>query len=146
MGLQRFLILLTLMVSTLMGSAQHISSHQWNDRLVIVLTTDSQNQIYLKQLSELQVFEEGLKERKIIVYQSLPSRFRVGLSLDASWKASDNVYKQLKKSDAEFEIILIGLDGGIKLRKEQWVAAEELFALIDRMPMRRAEMRRKKGQ
>jgi hypothetical protein len=41
----------------------------------------------------------------------------------------------------EFEIILIGKDGGVKLRSKTPISLEELFSLIDAMPMRRQEMR-----
>jgi len=42
----------------------------------------------------------------------------------------------------EFQgIILIGKDGGVKLRKTYIVEANEVFDLIDLMPMRRSEMK-----
>ncbi|MEM7620524.1 MAG: DUF4174 domain-containing protein [Pseudomonadota bacterium] len=37
--------------------------------------------------------------------------------------------------------MLLGKDGGEKLRKARRVTADELFALIDAMPMRQQEMR-----
>ncbi len=43
---------------------------------------------------------------------------------------------------ASFEVLLIGKDGGVKLRRDQPVAVSEITALIDTMPMRRNEMRR----
>ena len=43
-----------------------------------------------------------------------------------------------------FTVVLIGKDGGEKFRAGKPTQAEEFFALIDAMPMRRAEMRRKK--
>ena len=44
--------------------------------------------------------------------------------------------------DAIFEVLLVGKDGGVKLRRGRPVAVSELTALIDTMPMRRDEMRR----
>jgi hypothetical protein len=38
-------------------------------------------------------------------------------------------------------VLLIGKDGGVKLRAEEPLPAAEFFALIDTMPMRRREMR-----
>jgi len=40
-----------------------------------------------------------------------------------------------------FQLILIGKDGGVKRRSAEPVAVDDLFALIDSMPMRRREMR-----
>jgi hypothetical protein len=38
-------------------------------------------------------------------------------------------------------VVLVGKDGGVKLRTAAAVPAEELFRLIDSMSMRQAEMR-----
>ncbi len=46
-------------------------------------------------------------------------------------------------SRAAFEVLLIGKDGGVKLRRDKPVAAFEITALIDTMPMRQDEMRRR---
>jgi hypothetical protein len=43
---------------------------------------------------------------------------------------------------AAFEVLLIGKDGGVKLRRDRPVAVSEITGLIDAMPMRQNEMRR----
>lgn len=43
-----------------------------------------------------------------------------------------------------FSVILIGKDGGEKLRRPTPLSPEELFAIVEAMPMRRAEMRERK--
>jgi proline racemase len=45
-------------------------------------------------------------------------------------------------TEAPFTAVLIGKDGGIKLRAKDPVAAKDLFGLIDGMPMRANERRR----
>ena len=40
-----------------------------------------------------------------------------------------------------FAVLLIGRDGGVKLRSRHPVAAERLFSEIDAMPMRQTEVR-----
>ena len=45
-----------------------------------------------------------------------------------------------------FTIILIGRDGGEKYRTNQLTTTTQLFALIDAMPMRKAEVWKKKNQ
>ncbi len=42
---------------------------------------------------------------------------------------------------SEFEMVLIGKDGGVKARTSDPSALEDFLILIDSMPMRRAEMR-----
>lgn len=41
----------------------------------------------------------------------------------------------------EFEVILIGLDGSIKLRQMEVLSKEDLIAIIDAMPMRKSEIK-----
>lgn len=45
-------------------------------------------------------------------------------------------------TDAPFTAVLVGKDGGIKLRAKEPVRAMDLFGLIDGMPMRANERRR----
>lgn len=40
-------------------------------------------------------------------------------------------------------VTLIGKDGGVKLKQDEMVDLQVIFDLIDSMPMRRSEMRRK---
>jgi hypothetical protein len=42
-----------------------------------------------------------------------------------------------------FGVVLVGKDGGVKLRRESPITVTELFQVIDAMPMRRQEMRRR---
>ena len=45
----------------------------------------------------------------------------------------------------DFELVLIGKDGGVKARTRDPSALEDFLALIDTMPMRRAELRSRGG-
>ena len=38
-------------------------------------------------------------------------------------------------------MVLIGLDGGVKLEKQEVLSMKELFSIIDAMPMRANELR-----
>ena len=60
---------------------------------------------------------------------------------EAQWTYSSDLYQRHTESSVPFSIILIGLDGGIKLRQQELLTAKELFRIIDSMPMRKAEMR-----
>jgi hypothetical protein len=44
---------------------------------------------------------------------------------------------------AQFTVVLIGKDGSEKFRSHEPVGPAQLFALIDAMPMRQAELRKK---
>ena len=40
-------------------------------------------------------------------------------------------------------MVLVGLDGGVKERRQSAMSGEELWGLIDAMPMRRDELRQR---
>lgn len=76
-----------LLISSCMSTAQEISSHKWENRVLIVLTEDSGNPLLKKQIEELEKHTAGLSERKLIVYISTPQKFKKGLDSE-SWETS----------------------------------------------------------
>lgn len=131
-----YLILLLTMSA---AQSQDISSHKWNDRIVLLLTEDVSNETYQKQVAELKTEEQGLKERKLIVYHLQPDSSKKGLSAN-QWEKASTLFETYKKTNSGFEFVLIGLDGGIKLQQTEFITSKELFSIIDVMPMRRSEM------
>ncbi len=121
--------------------AQDFAGHKWENRLVLILTDQTDNENYRNQIEELIYNLDGVNERKILVYHITPESFKVGLS-DEKWQKAETDYTLYKKTDSQPEIILIGLDGGIKLRVNEFLSSQKLFATIDAMPMRRQEMKR----
>ena len=125
------------------SDGQEIDAYQWENRILIVKTEGSESELYLTQLEELRSQEQGLAERKLLIYQVKGQYYRKGLKDDGEWRIINN--KRLltisNKSNSNFEVILIGLDGGIKLRRSEVLPTNELFAIIDGMPMRRRELR-----
>ena len=134
------------MLYPVLSNCQDLSQHQWNNRLLLVMG-EQVNEAWEEQISVLKACREELQERKIIIYLLQPTQFAVlNESLDhVIWQPSGKLYTQFRKSNEAMEMVLIGLDGGIKLRRDHHVSCELLNAVIDQMPMRRAEIR-KKGQ
>lgn len=79
-----------------------------------------------KQMETINQNREGVKERslKIILVNE-----------------NSDLYKKYKVIPGNFIIILIGKDGSEKFRSEQVVEIEKIFAIIDAMPMRKAEIK-----
>jgi hypothetical protein len=104
------------------------SSHRW----VVVVGAPGDPRV-MRQTATLNRDAAALRERDVIVEHITPDAARrdrpeLGLSPRAA-----------------FEVLLVGKDGGVKLRREAPVAVSEIAALIDAMPMRREEMRRESG-
>jgi len=95
--------------------AQDLSNYRWKNRILSIVTPSLDDTTYQAQSAALIAVFPGLMERDIVVITSIKS--------------------------TEFEISLIGKDGGEKLIRKSVLATEELFAIIDAMPMRRDEMR-----
>ncbi len=129
--------------NVLVVSGQDLSKHRWENRLILLLTDDENNSTFQSQLAEFRKDFTGLNERKLIIYQVMPEEFKTGLNTGNKIK-SDCLYNDYKKTNSGFEVILLGLDGGIKLRLDELLSLEKLFAIIDAMPMRRREIERSK--
>ena len=98
-------------------------------RLVVVVGQPDDPRV-TQQHAALEHDAAALRERDLVVQDITPETARrerpeLGVS-----------------SQAAFEVLLVGKDGEVKLRREKLVAASEITALIDTMPMRQNEMRR----
>ena len=115
-----FLLGVMLPMLSVKSDAQELAQYQWQHR-VILLCGDHNSEPYQKQLNILSdhELEAELAERKLILIK------------DSDEHCGD-----------DFKIMLYGLDGGVKLSSSTAVNTQEIFDLIDSMPMRRAELRR----
>ncbi len=123
--------------------AQDLSVHQWQNRLVLLFAEDISDPVFRQQLAELHSDPEGLNERKLLVFQITPEKYLSGDSTNGEWMPTSTLYRQYQTPGAPFTIVLIGLDGGVKLSETSFVPKEKLFTLIDGMPMRKAEIKRR---
>ncbi|APS37899.1 protein of unknown function [Salegentibacter agarivorans] len=123
-------------------NAQDLSKHQWKDRLILIVA-EQKNEKFQQQLTELQKHQQGLNERKLVIYQILPEKYTTGFE-EENWKNSSELFQKYKAEKSDFRVILIGLDGGEKLEQTEVLSAEKLFNTIDSMPMRQAEIRKNK--
>lgn len=114
---------------------------QWDNRILIVIADSDADSLYKEQMLEFERNEKGFKERDLITF----SVFRSGMSRFGKQtlhpESSTAILEKYDSVDSDFQILLIGKDGGVKLRKDATVSAEDIFGLIDSMPMRQREMR-----
>ena len=124
-------------------TAQNFLKHQWQHRILVIQFDEVNQQNYTAQLHDLRINNSGLTERKLIVYQFCDDQYRMGIDKESEWRKADPlILEEIKKdADMDFSILLIGLDGGIKLRQSKALTTEELFRIIDSMPMRAREIR-----
>ena len=126
------------------SNAQSLSSHQWKDRVIVISADDTSSQVLKAQISEFEKHQKGLDERRLVIYQSFSNQIKKGFDQESVWLEPDKSFQKIERPESNFEVILIGFDGGVKLRKNEFVSCEELFGVIDQMPMRMSEIKRKK--
>ncbi|WP_299338369.1 DUF4174 domain-containing protein [uncultured Psychroserpens sp.] len=125
--------------------AQDLSKYQWNNRILIIMSEDISTVEFKKQITALQNHDKALEERKLLILQITPKKYRLGVSETSSWiEGQSELYQKFKTDHKAFETILIGLDGNIKLRQNSLLTSEQLFNTIDAMPMRQSEIRSNK--
>ncbi len=93
-----------------------LQAYRWQHRLLVLRAPADDDPAYRRQLAVLAAVPGELAERDLRVFTEFGA--------------------------PRFSIELIGKDGGRKDRRATVLDPTELFAIIDAMPMRRAEMRR----
>lgn len=134
----KWLTLTIVMCCSIAGLSQDFSKHRWSNRLLVILTNDANSPLVNKQLKELENNRQAVEERRLLTYFVTPERYKL-LSEDEQWQTESSFAEYTLSKP--FEVLLIGLDGGIKQRESGVFEASKLISIIDSMPMRRAEMR-----
>ncbi|MCJ8209665.1 DUF4174 domain-containing protein [Mucilaginibacter sp. RS28] len=101
-----------------------INKPQPKRMLMVFSDQSSQHMLHLQQ-QILKHDEQGLNERDVEIRYYSPK--------------NTSVYKS-NHIRPGFTVVLIGKDGGEKLRSHQLVSTQKLFSLVDAMPMRKQEM------
>lgn len=121
----------------------NMAKHRWQKRIICIISVDSDSTQHKDQIDELTESVKGLEARKLMIYDIQKDRYQILFpkEMKSQWIYSNNLYQKYSETDVSFKILLIGLDGNIKLRRAEIVSKKDLFRIIDSMPMRRAEMR-----
>ena len=128
-----FLPILSLFNLFVMASlhAQDLDSRQWKNRVLIIKSEDGKNDHFKQQLKEFETSEAGLKERKIALYRIVGNDFWLkdytGQFVNTSGKITSKFKGEILEASKNFEVILIGLDGGVKLRQSSLLSKKTAF-------------------
>ena len=120
-----------------------IAQFHWKNRLLFLFAPDSNNPSFKKLHNEIIAQEDEIEDRDLIVFEITeqgPSKMnKTGLGP----QAAEFMRHRFAVPRNTFTIILVGKDGGVKLKRHDPVGLEKIFGLIDSMPMRQNEMQRK---
>ncbi len=112
------------------AQAAPLDLYRWKARPVIVFGSED-NSTFREQLGLLNRASSGLRERDM------------ALIAVSNRGGRQELRRAYHVAPGQFEVVLIGKDGGVKLRSRSLVSPQEIFRTVDAMPMRRQEMRRR---
>jgi len=125
------------------GQGEILESYRWKNRIVL-LFGPHKNATVQKQLAELEKDTAGMTDRDLLIFHIDTKETRLINQSSNPALSAKQLRSQYKTGKNEFRYILIGKDGGVKLDKKEFVAKTRLFSVIDAMPMRQREMRKRK--
>jgi hypothetical protein len=121
-----------------------IDSLRWKKRVFVLFSPSRSDASFQLQKQGLDSSAEGVLERDLVVLEIIEKgQSRAGNQL-LSEKSVQDIRKRRGVMGGSFQVLLIGKDGGVKLRSSEPVSMKDLFGLIDSMPMRQQEMESKK--
>lgn len=119
-----------------------LDGYLWKRRLLLVFAPVKPYPTFMVQRDNLKPVTEGLEERDItvieIVHNSVFIKGHPKIEMNAKQLRADHGVEIV-----EFKLLLIGKDGEEKMRRGEAMEAEDLFAMIDAMPLRKQEMRQR---
>lgn len=117
---------LALIAAPAIAEDDPLAQYLWEQRPVIVFADSDRDPRFQKQVSALSARPDDMAERDVVIL------------LDTDPTVQSALRKTFRPRG--FQILLLGKDGQIKLRRPHPITAEDLNRQIDRMPMRRREM------
>ena len=122
-----------------------LSDFRWKNRLILLFSPSKDDSSYKNQKNRFDSLENELADRDLIVFHVYPNA-----GCYQSSKINQSSAQKLRKyygiEPKQSTVLLIGKDGGVKLQEEMPIEAAQIFALIDKMPMRIREMEMKKSK
>ena len=128
-------------------SSQNLDIHKWENRVILIISKTQESEVYKNQIEEFKNSTKAIIERKLIIYYVLPNQYKLvdyqNEKSNNKWISSSKLFKTYADKQSEFKVVLVGLDGSVKLQQNQLISTSKLFNTIDSMPMRKSELKNK---
>jgi len=124
------------------GSAVDLRQYQWKNRILLVFAPTQGEPLFQALHESVAARRADVEDRDLVVFEVLENgpSFQDGEILDPA--EARTLRERFRVPGWVFSVILVGKDGGVKLERQDRTSLEEIFAVIDAMPMRQQEMRR----
>ena len=123
-------------IATLLGvqanAADVLSSLRWKKRVLVVSALKPDNLSLIRQRQIFTDAQQAMAERDVVLVEAVESN-----------DTAQEIRKKLSIAPGEFWALLVGKDGHIALSSQTELSASYLSRVIDAMPMRKDEMRKR---
>ena len=124
-------------------AALDLTQYKWKNRLLFVFAPHSRHPLYVDLKNNIAAQKEEVLDRDLIVFEIFENDTSLKDMTEIDPESAVAVRQNFEVPSGLFTVILVGKDGGVKLRRNEQVNLRDIFLLIDAMPMRREEMRQK---
>jgi hypothetical protein len=125
------------------GAPIDLNAYQWKNRLLFLFVPSEEDPSYFSFKKEIEHQAKEVLDRDLLIAHVLEKgEGRLGKERLSSGQAL-SLRKHLSVPPGQFMSILVGKDGGVKFRRDRIVELKEIFRVIDAMPMRQQEMKKK---
>lgn len=115
----------------------------YNDRRIIVVAASENNSEVENQVDWLKKNSDELEDRRLAVFTLIEDEVKAEINpSEQSEKFVKENKADLKTTSATPQIYLIGLDKSVKKTFTKFVQPQDIFEIVDQMPIRQAEMRK----
>ena len=121
---------ITGLVTMIAFAETDLSTFKWKNRVLVLLAPSDHDPRLREQQAIATAVAAGFSERDLIVVAEIGTE--------------GPLHRTFGARVGDFQVVLVGKDGRSTLQWSQPVSSEVLFSLIDKMPMRRAEMRQQR--
>ena len=120
-----------------------LSQFQWKNRLLFLFAPNRSHPLFDALQKSIAIEQAEVADRDLVIFEILESDSSRMDMTDLDPQVAQSLRDKFDVPRGRFAVILVGKDGGIKLERQEETRLEDIFALIDSMPMRREEMRQK---
>ena len=114
---------------------------RWQQRVIVVMAETPDDPALLEQQRRLHEAAPDLAERDVTLITATNETVTIDGNRVAGRPSANQLRRAYARGASGFQVVLIGKDGGVKLRSADPVPTADVLALVDSMPMRRREMR-----
>jgi len=122
----------------------NLARYLWKNRLLLLFSPSINDEAYLKQIRDIKENEAEIKDRDLIIFQFFNDGDGYCDNEVIQFEDVKRSYQELQINKDQFSILLIGKDGGVKMNAQHYVQTDDILNIIDQMPMRKHEMRKKR--